>query len=80
MSTILLFIKPEYVSRILEGSKRFEFRRSVAKRKEERILIYSTAPVKKVVTLVEVTDMRQEFPCRNRQRRHADEEIKRAKS
>ncbi len=28
MSTILLSIKPEYVRKILEGSKKYEFRRS----------------------------------------------------
>ncbi|MBR6125336.1 ASCH domain-containing protein, partial [Candidatus Saccharibacteria bacterium] len=54
MCTILLSIKPEYTSRILEGSKKYEFRRSVAKRKVDRILIYSTAPEMKVVAMVEV--------------------------
>ena len=49
MCTILLSIKPEYTNRILEGSKKYEFRRSVAKRKVDRILIYSTAPEMKVV-------------------------------
>lgn len=79
MSTILLSIKPEYVSRILEGSKKFEFRRSVAKRKVGRILIYSTAPVKKVVALVEVTGVLQDSPQRFWQQTHAGAGISRAK-
>ena len=79
MSTILLSIKPEYVSRILEGSKMFEFRRSVAKRKVGRILIYSTAPVKKVVALVEVTGVLQDSPQRLWQQTHAGAGISRAK-
>lgn len=54
MSTILLSIKPEYVSRILEGTKKYEFRRTLAQRSVSRILIYSTAPVMKVVGEVEV--------------------------
>lgn len=78
MSTILLSIKPEYVSRILEGSKRFEFRRSVAKRKVDRILIYSTAPVKKVVALVEMTGVLQDSPRRLWQQTHASAGISRA--
>lgn len=62
MSTILLSIKPEYVRRILEGSKRFEFRRQMAKRKVERILIYSTAPEMKVVASVEVLGVLKDSP------------------
>ena len=79
MSTILLSIKPEYVSRILEGSKKFEVRRSVAKRKVGRILIYSTAPVKKVVALVDVTGVLQDSPQRLWQHTHAGAGISRAK-
>ena len=54
MSTILLSIKPEYVERILDGSKKYEFRRHLANKKVTRILIYSTAPVMKVIGEVEV--------------------------
>jgi predicted transcriptional regulator len=62
MCTILLSIKPEYTNRILEGSKKFEFRRSIAKRKVDRILIYSTAPEMKVVAMVEVLDILKDSP------------------
>ena len=62
MCTILLSIKPEYTNRILEGSKKFEFRRSVAKRKVDRILIYSTAPEMKVVAMVEVIGVIKDSP------------------
>lgn len=62
MSTILLSIKPEYVRKILEGSKKYEFRRSVAKRKVDRILIYSTAPEMKVVAMVEVLGILKDSP------------------
>ena len=64
MCTILLSIKPEYTNRILEGSKKFEFRRSVAKRKVDRILIYSTAPEMKVVAMVEVIGVMMDSPKR----------------
>ena len=62
MCTILLSIKPEYTNRILEGSKKYEFRRSVAKRKVDRILIYSTAPEMKVVAMVEVLGVVKDSP------------------
>ena len=54
MCTILLSIKPEYVEKILEGSKLYEFRRSIARRTVDRILIYSSSPQQKVVGEVEV--------------------------
>lgn len=62
MCTILLSIKPEYTNRILAGTKKFEFRRNVAKRHVDRILIYSTSPEMKVVGSVAVTGVLKETP------------------
>ncbi|MCQ2966996.1 MAG: ASCH domain-containing protein, partial [Alphaproteobacteria bacterium] len=62
MCTILLSIKPEYTDRILAGTKKFEFRRQVAKRHVDRILIYSTAPEMKVVASVAVLGVLKETP------------------
>ena len=62
MSAILLSIKPEYVREILEGSKKYEFRRSVAKRKVDQIVIYSTAHEMKVVAVVEVLGILKDSP------------------
>lgn len=53
MCKILLSINPRYVEKILSGEKKYEFRTRIAKRKVDSILIYSTAPVKRV--LAEVT-------------------------
>ena len=49
MSMILLSIKPEYVRKILDGTKKYEFRRHLAQGDVQRILIYSTSPEKKIV-------------------------------
>ncbi|CAK7038989.1 ASCH domain-containing protein [Phascolarctobacterium sp.] len=54
MKVILLSIKPEYVNRILSGEKKYEYRKRLAKNKSCIILIYSTAPVMKVVAKAEV--------------------------
>lgn len=62
MCTILLSIKPEYTNRILAGSKKFEFRRNVAKRHVDRILIYSTSPEMKVVGSVSVLGVLKDTP------------------
>ena len=79
MSTILLSIKPEYVRKILEGSKKYEFRRSVAKRKVDRILIYSTAPEMKVVAVVEVLGILKDSPKKLWEKTHAHAGISRPK-
>lgn len=54
MEAILLSINPEYVERIFAGSKKYEFRKRLANRSVDKILIYSTAPIMKVVGEVQV--------------------------
>ena len=51
---ILLSINPEYSSKILQGTKKYEYRRQITKRTVDEILIYSTAPDMKVVGSVKV--------------------------
>ena len=51
---ILLSVKPEYTDRILDGSKRYEYRRKLAAIPISSILLYATEPVGKVVGEVEV--------------------------
>lgn len=58
MCSILLPINPEYVERILDGTKRYEYRKTRCRRTDiDRMLIYSTSPVKAVVAEVEVKDI-----------------------
>ena len=52
---ILLSVKPDYVYRILDKSKRFEFRHKLAKETVDSIVLYATYPVMKVVGEVKVT-------------------------
>ena len=54
MCSSLLSINPEYVEKIMNGSKKFEYRKRECKRKIDRIVIYSTAPVKKIIGEAEV--------------------------
>ena len=48
---ILLSIKPRFTSKILNGTKRFEFRRSISRKwgNDLRIFIYASAPEKRIV-------------------------------
>lgn len=57
MCAILLSINPEHVENIMNGTKRYEFRKIVCKRHVDKILIYSTNPIMRVVGEAEVEDI-----------------------
>ncbi|EKO1912156.1 ASCH domain-containing protein [Clostridium botulinum] len=47
---VLLSIKPEYVQRIFDGKKKYEYRKSLFKRQDiDTIIVYATKPVGKVI-------------------------------
>ena len=47
---VVLSIKPEFANKIFDGSKRFEFRKSIFKNEKiKTILVYSSSPVQKVI-------------------------------
>ena len=54
MKAILLSIKPEYVDRILAGTKKYEYRKRLARSDSSVLLVYSTSPIMKVVAKVEI--------------------------
>lgn len=56
MKALLLSIKPEYVEKILQGTKKFEYRKRLAKEDISIIYIYSTSPLKKVVASVKIIE------------------------
>ena len=45
---VILSIKPRYVKEIEKGNKKYEFRKSIFKKKVKWVYIYSTSPVKKI--------------------------------
>jgi predicted transcriptional regulator len=51
---VLLSIKPEYASKIFEGSKKYEFRRNIFKRDTESVVVYASAPVSRVIGEFEI--------------------------
>ena len=57
MCAILLSINPEHVENILSGKKIYEFRKISCKRKVDKIIIYSTNPVMKVVGEAQIEDI-----------------------
>ena len=59
---LLISIKPEYVKKILAYEKLYEFRKSIFKEDVDKIFIYSTYPVKKIVGYFEVNEIICESP------------------
>ena len=62
MCKLLMSINPEHVENILAGKKKVEFRKTKCKEQIDSIVIYSTAPVMKVVAEVEVKDIIEDTP------------------
>lgn len=55
---VLLSIKPEFAFKIFDGTKKFEFRRSIFKRKDiSKIIVYASSPVKQVIGEFEIKDI-----------------------
>lgn len=52
---VLLSIKPEFAEKIFNGTKKFEFRRSVFKNKNVKIVVvYASSPVQRVIGEFEI--------------------------
>ena len=56
MSTILLSVKPRYAHKLVDGAKKYEFRKRIPQCKVNRILVYSSFPEKKIIGELEVVD------------------------
>jgi len=62
---VLLSIKPKYVESIMNGEKRYEFRKSIFRREGiDRVYIYSTSPIKKIVGAFNIGDIIEGHPSR----------------
>ncbi len=47
---VLLSIKPEFANKIFDGSKKYEFRRSLFKDKSvTKVIVYASAPISRVI-------------------------------
>lgn len=60
---VLLSIKPEFVKEIFNGTKKFEYRKSIFKNKDVKtIVIYATMPIGKIVGEFEIDYILQKHP------------------
>lgn len=56
MATILLSIKPEYVARIFDHTKQYEFRKRIPQKTINKVVVYSSDPEQCVVGEFEVLE------------------------
>ncbi|MCL1972387.1 MAG: ASCH domain-containing protein [Endomicrobia bacterium] len=56
--TVLLSIKPEFAQKIFDGTKKYEFRKNIFKRKDiKKIIVYASSPVQQVIGEFEIKDI-----------------------
>ena len=59
---ILISINPEHVKNIVNGTKKFEYRKIAAKQDISSIIIYETTPIKRVVAEAEIIEVLENSP------------------
>lgn len=59
---VLLSIKPEFVQQIVNGNKKFEYRKRIFKQDVESVIIYSTMPVGKIVGEFKIGEIINDSP------------------
>ena len=60
---VILSIKPKYVEKIINGSKKYEFRKQIFKnRKVRQVYIYASYPVRKIVGVFTVGEIIYDTP------------------
>ena len=58
MKTVLLSIKPEFAEKIFDGTKKFEFRKSIFKSDNvQKVVVYASSPVQKVIGEFSIEDI-----------------------
>lgn len=59
---VLLSIKPEFVEQIALGSKLYEYRKRIFKKQVDKVVIYASKPVGKIVGEFTIEDIIHEEP------------------
>lgn len=62
MCNMLISINPEHVENIFNGSKKYEYRKIRCKQDVDKIIIYSTYPIMKVVGEAKVEKILEDSP------------------
>ncbi|WP_373072101.1 hypothetical protein [Sulfurimonas sp.] len=61
---VIISIKPKYVKHILDGSKKFEFRKKIFKKEVNKVYIYASAPTMRIVASFNIQDVIMDEPSK----------------
>lgn len=61
-NNIVISINPRHVKNIINGTKKYEYRTKIAKEDIDKIIIYETAPIKKIIGEVNVVNILMLLP------------------
>jgi type I restriction enzyme S subunit len=59
---VLLSIKPKFVEEIKNGNKKFEFRKTIFKKDVEKVFIYSSSPIQKIIGYFSIAEIIEGSP------------------
>lgn len=59
---VILSIKPKFVSEIIKGNKLFEYRKVIFKSEVNKVIVYSSSPVKKIIGEFEIEKIIKDTP------------------
>ncbi|MEN6370049.1 MAG: hypothetical protein ABFD77_10210 [Thermotogota bacterium] len=59
---VLLSIRPEHAARILDGEKRFEYRRRVFRQEVTCVVLYASSPMRKLVGEFQLGEVLSDHP------------------
>jgi predicted transcriptional regulator len=54
---VILSIKPQFAEKIFNGTKKFEFRRTLFKKAVTKIVVYASAPISRVIGEFEIDEI-----------------------
>lgn len=62
--SVLLSVKPKYVTAMIKGNKKYEFRKSIwrSNKKIKKVYIYSSAPIQKIIGIFTIRDIIEDNP------------------
>jgi type I restriction enzyme S subunit len=59
---VLLSIKPKFVEEIKKGNKKYEFRKTIFKKDVDKVFIYCSSPVQKIIGYFSIADIIEGSP------------------
>lgn len=60
--TVLLSIKPEFAEKIFNGTKKFEFRKSLFKRRDiQTVIVYASFPIQKIIGEFQIEEVLNDY-------------------